>query len=202
MAVSGRILLASTSPRRRALLDDAGIEYRCVTPGHEPEEASAPPKHLVLERAEAKAKGAVPLLDSVHSRHDVVVGVDTVVESAGASVGKPRDAGHAASILGALAATGTHRVHSAHCAVSTDGKVVRSETTTSTVRLDPDVEGWLPAWLESGLWRGKAGAYGIQDPEAGFVTLVAGELGTVVGMSVPAVRSLVAQVRAALGGDT
>ena len=181
-------------------MEDAGIEYRCVTPGHEPEEDTAPPRELVLQRAEAKAKGAIPQLAGGHSLDDVVVGVDTVVESAGATVGKARDREHAASILCALAAAGIHRVHSAHCVVSTDGKVFRSETTTSTVRFDPEVAGWLPDWLETDLWRGKAGAYGIQDPEAGFASLVAGEMDTVIGMNVATVQNLVGQVRGALGG--
>jgi len=70
------------------------------------------------------------------------------------------------------------------------------ELATSEVVFAVPSAAQLAAWLDSGLWRGKAGAYGIQDPLAAFASLSAGALDTVIGMHVDAVRRLLARLEA------
>ncbi len=194
--LSIRLLLASTSPRRRELLTRAGITHRLVEPGHEPVGVAADPALLAAERAASKARGArwSVAFDAYPGEvgEPVVLGVDTVVACDGFEFGKAADREAAQRSLRALSGR-EHRVHTAiHLflpwrAAPGDG-VARIDT--AVVRFDPLDEERLGAYLDSGAWQGKAGAYGIQDPEQDFVHLVDGDLETVIGLATRSVREL------------
>lgn len=177
--------LASTSPRRRALLRAAGIEHRLVDPGPEPT-AEGAPEERALARARSKALGA--------ARADgLVVGVDTVVDVDGEELGKPADGAEAARMLERLQGR-THRVHTAVC-VRRDGRVW-SAVATSVVRMAEVDEARVREHVASELWRGKAGGYGIQDPDvAAFTEVVDGEVDTVIGLPVRLLRELLDAAR-------
>jgi septum formation protein len=185
------LYLASTSPRRRRLLTDAGLVHVCVPPGPEPVGGGGPAERAV-QRAEAKAAGA-----RVRGAPGYVLGVDTVVEVDGRELGKPRDRTDAARMLEELAGL-EHRVHTAHCVRPhpDDGQRWRL-VTSARVRFEPIEAPRLLRFLDSGAWAGKAGAYGIQDADADFARLVDGDWDTVVGLSVAAVTAL---LDTAIGG--
>lgn len=195
-APSSQLLwLASTSPRRRQLLQQAGIAFALCEPG--PEYASGgdfdhgetgAPQQLASARAKRKALHAKVPADA-----ELVLGVDTVVDLDGQELGKARDRQHAQELLARLADR-EHLVHTAHCLLR--GSLVREEVTTASVRFLPCAAAQWAAYLDGGNWRGKAGAYGIQDPDAPFIELRQGELDTVIGLSVAAVRRLLAAVGA------
>lgn len=179
------LLLASTSPRRRDLLAEAGLEFTVIPPGPEAR-GRGRPDQLALLRARGKASGVV--VDE-----GLILGVDTVVDLDGEELGKPADRDAARTMLQRLSGK-THLVHTGHCLLSRpDGSRAEAlSTSTVSVRAIPPSE--LEAFLDGGTWRGKAGAYGIQDPGTEFVELVAGDLDTVVGLSVAAVRDLVLEL--------
>ena len=178
--------MASSSPRRADLLARAGIDFVLAVPGPEPAAAGGPVDRA-LARAVAKARGAVLPDGAIDGAP--VLGVDTVVALDGREYGKPVDAAAAAATLTALAGR-CHDVHTAHCVVPSGGGRAATAVTSAVVRI-ASVEGEpLRCYLATGDWRGKAGAYGIQDAGADFAELVAGELDTVVGLSVAAVRAL------------
>ncbi len=189
------LLLASSSPRRRELLARAGIPFAPVTPGPEPE-ASGTPAERAVQRARSKALGAVVV---ARPGPPWVLGVDTVVEVAGREHGKAADRQEAAAMLAAMAGQ-DHLVHTAHCLWDPGTDTVREELVTATVHCRAIGAGERDAWLDSEHWRGKAGAYGIQDPLATFVSLRAGPFDAVVGLHVAAVRRLLAGFAAAGGG--
>jgi septum formation protein len=191
------LFLASTSPRRRDLLTQAGMRFQVCEPGPEYEAggdehvgAVGEPLRLAVERATRKGLGA-----TAPDRHVPVLAVDTVVDLDGQELGKPRDVGEAAAMLRRLAGR-RHRVHTAHflrhAASGRTGLAVASA----------DVVCGLPAadelqrYLASGQWRGKAGGYGVQDDAQSFFRVLNGSFDTVVGLSVDAVRDLLAQLRA------
>lgn len=191
------LFLASTSPRRRALLEQAGIRFALCEPGPEylpgaaGEFCSEPGEPAVhaSERAVRKALGAV-----VPDPRIPVLAVDTVVDLDGEELGKPADREQAEGMLRRLAGR-RHVVHTAHClwlpASGARGEVLHSAVIACGA-LDAER---LARYLDSGQWRGKAGSYGVQDEAQDFFRLVEGSFDTVVGLHVPAVRDLLGRLR-------
>lgn len=191
------LYLASKSPRRRSLLADAGLRFELCEPGaeyvdgaHEHASEQGDPRVLCRARAERKARGAAaPGVDVP------VLAVDTVVDLDGVELGKAADRHAAAAMLRSLAGR-LHHVHTAHCVVR--GRASWTELVSATVWCDRVEEAALSAYLDSGQWRGKAGAYGIQDREQSFLQLRAGAFDAVVGLHVETVRALLARAAGGL----
>lgn len=191
------LYLASTSPRRCELLNDATIDYVVVAPGPEPLGHGTPLARAQL-RARSKALGAlVPHGASA----GVVLGVDTVVEVDGEELGKPADPAEAAAMLRRLAGR-EHVVHTAHCVRPHPATPTWLSEQVLSARvvfedLDPDT---LDAYLRSEEWIGKAGAYAIQGTAGDFCRVVEGDRNVVIGLSVGAVRDLLRGVAQGASG--
>lgn len=201
------ILLASTSPRRRALLEEAGLPFALVTPGFETEGGSGEagdPRSFAIARAREKALGA-----STQERA-VLLAVDTVVALEDRVFGKPRDIDEARATLNLLGGR-EHQVWTAHSfrdllqGSDADGDAVETHVSVSTVAIRELPEAELQAYLDRGDWRDKAGGYGIQSDAASFATLTSGRFDTVVGLDVSVVRAvyeeLCSRARFASPGD-
>lgn len=195
MRAPPELFLASTSPRRRALLAAAGVRFELCAPGPEypsgtgdHDSEAGDPKALAAERARRKAAGAEVIDPAVP-----ILAVDTVVDLDGVELGKAADRAAAAALLARLAGR-RHLVHTAHCLVlpRTGARFERLESAAVDCRR-PDAAA-LERYLASGQWRGKAGGYGIQDPDQTFLQLAAGSFDTVVGLSVAAVRRLLREL--------
>ena len=185
------LYLASTSPRRKSLLTEAGIEFALIVPGPEGSEPGPPDQQAML-RARAKALG-VP-----EPPAGLILGADTVVDLDGQELGKPADRDAARAMLARLSDR-THRVHTGHCIWHKARGETATALTTAQVCCGPIAADELESYLERGTWSDKAGAYGIQDPGASFLKLVKGDLDTVMGLSITAVRELLGQLRAQTG---
>ncbi len=167
------LLLASTSPQRRAILEQLGIPFDVVAPEyveHDPPDADV--VELVREHARGKAR-------SVAAGERPVLGVDTAVSLGGRVLGKPADATEAEAMLEALAGK-THVVVSGLCLVTPGWEVVEHETTSVTFRELAPRE--LARHLAHGEWEGRAGAYAIQGRGAALVARVEGDYLNVVGL--------------------
>lgn len=190
------LFLASTSPRRRALLEQAGLRFALCEPGPEylpgsagefASEPGSPAAHATA-RAVRKALGA-----NVPESGIPVLAVDTVVDLDGEELGKPADRDQAERMLRRLAGR-RHAVHTAHC-LWLPASGARGEALHSAVVACGLLEAErLGRYLDSGQWRGKAGSYGVQDDAQDFFRLVEGAFDTVVGLHVPAVRALLARL--------
>ncbi len=154
-----RIVLASASPRRRDLLEAAGLSFE-VVPSSVDEEAMTASRPVLLVRRLARAKA----LD-VAAQHpgDLVLGADTIVVHRGAVLDKPVDADEARSMLARLGGQ-THRVVTAVALVS-PGSRPRIEHVVTRVRMRSCSQDEVEAWIDRGEPFDKAGAYAIQDPE-------------------------------------
>ncbi len=170
-----KLILASSSPRRRQLLDLLGLPFE-VDPSTVDEIAmdNEPPPAFALRAARDKA------LD-VAARHPgrPVLGADTVVEIDGKILGKPSDAKHAGEMLRLLSAR-EHQVHTA-VAFVLDGKCVDLIDTAVVefVALDDEMIRW---YVATGEPLDKAGAYAIQGLAGAMVVRVDGSPHTVVGL--------------------
>ena len=192
------LVLASASPRRRALLDEAGIPYE-LEPSDgdesldEEQGARLSPEEVAVHLAERKAR-AVAAGRAQRGEELLVLGADTVValgEGREARLlGKPEDAADARSMLRALSGT-RHRVITGVCLVRTrDGRAFAGyERTFVTMREIAPAE--VEAYVASGEWEGKAGGYAIQETADAFVVrLEEGGFDNVVGLPVRLVREL------------
>jgi septum formation protein len=163
------IVLASTSPQRRAILEQLQIPFRVVAPAYE--EVGADP----VEHAVGKAR-------SVEGGENAVLGVDTVVVLDGEVLGKPAGADDASSMLGRLGGR-THEVVSGLCLRTDDWEESGLAVTAVTFRgLTTDE---IADYVAAGEWQGRAGAYAIQGLGAALVERIDGDYLNVVGLPAP-----------------
>jgi nucleoside triphosphate pyrophosphatase len=168
-----RLILASTSPQRRAILEQLRIPFDAVAPDyveHDPPDAD--PVLLVRTHAEGKAR-------SVHFDGQVTVGIDTTVVLGRRTYGKAADRDEAGRMLQELSGR-THTVVSGVCLLGAGEDVVAHEATDVTFRvLSRD---GVEAYLDSGEWEGRAGAYAIQGLGGRLVQRIDGDYLNVVGL--------------------
>jgi nucleoside triphosphate pyrophosphatase len=168
------LLLASTSPQRRAILEQLGIPFELAVPDyeeHDPPEAD--PVALVREHAAGKAR-------SVGGPDErPVLGVDTAVHLEGRVFGKPAGPDEAERMLDALSGR-THEVVSGLCLRTPGWEVVEHEITRVAFR--PLTPRDLATYVTSGEWDGRAGAYAIQGFGASLVERIEGDYLNVVGL--------------------
>jgi septum formation protein len=187
------LLLASTSPQRRAILEQLGLPFDVVAPRYEEHDSSgADPVELVREHAHGKAWSVAG-----GAGDRPVVGVDTAVVLDGRVFGKPGDAGEAEAMLEALAGR-THVVVSGLCVVTPGWEELVHEETRVTFR--PLTARDLAAYVGGGEWEGRAGAYAIQGRGAALVERIEGDYLNVVGLPAARLVALLAQRFAGLYG--
>ncbi|MDX6516865.1 MAG: nucleoside triphosphate pyrophosphatase [Gaiellaceae bacterium] len=169
------LLLASTSPQRRAILQQLGVPFEVEAPRYvEDDEAGVAPVELVRAHAQGKARSLAGELEE-----RPVLGVDTTVVLDGRIYAKPASAAEAAAMLDALAGR-THEVVSGLCLVTPGWEELHHEVTRVSFR--PVDARDLAAYVATEEWRGRAGSYAIQGLGAGFVERIEGDYLNVVGL--------------------
>ena len=170
------LVLASQSPRRKALLSSAGIEF-VARPVEVPEErlAGEEARKYVLRLAQAKAE-AVAVAPG-----EIILAADTVVVVGDHILEKPENEEHARWMLGQLSGR-EHEVITGICLRSLSRRVVDAETTR--VRFVPMSEREIARYVESGEPMDKAGAYGAQGLASKFIDRIEGCYFNVVGLPV------------------
>jgi septum formation protein len=182
-----QLVLASTSPRRRELLELLELSFVVCPPAFD--EHPIPgisPRDQVARFAQGKA-----LSVAVSRAQDLVLGSDTVIELDGMLLGKPADLVEARSMLMRLAG----RIHYVHTAVALCGPAGETRhVETATVVMKPPVERDIDAYLGTTESLGKAGAYSIQGRGAHFIDGIDGDFTTVVGLPLKVVAGLLREV--------
>lgn len=191
-----RVVLASSSPRRRDLLERAGVVFEVRVPRERVDETLSPddltaPAEACKRIAEKKAGAVVQeLLAENVAGMTAVIGADTMVVLGAEVFGKPRSLEDGKRMLRALAGR-THQVITATCLwlVSSDGAdnvsvAYRTICDTAQVAFRDLSEGEIAAYLAKGESFDKAGAYAIQGEGGKLVERVEGDMDTVVGLPV------------------
>jgi septum formation protein len=186
-----KLILASSSPRRAEILRNAGIEIEvCAIPVDESRHASEPYADYVRRLALAKAYAAREAQRD-RPKEMWVVGADTIILADGEILCKPSSADDARRMLRRLSGT-WHEVHTGLALLRQPGarsarpaaadEYVMEEITR--VQLAPLSESDLDAYISTGEWADKAGAYGIQGVGGRYVTRIEGCYFNVVGMPI------------------
>jgi len=171
------LVLASASARRLDLLRQIGVEPERVWPAaiDETPRAEETPSALAVRLAQEKASACRSAEPGA-----LILAADTVVAAGRRVLDKPEDEARARAHLTLLSGR-AHRVTTGLCLIAPSGemRIRKVETRVRFKRLGPDE---IAAYLRSGAWRGKAGAYAIQGAAGAFVISLIGSYSNVVGL--------------------
>lgn len=190
MTTSRHLILASSSPRRRELLTEAGYTFHVVAPHPEAECgvcSGETPAQLVARLAYQKGADV-----AARTTQGLVVSCDTVAECQGQILGKPVDEQHARQML-RLLSNREHRVFSGLCVWPVPLGSPRVEVAVTRLKMDPLSDAAIDEYLATGQWEGKAGAFGYQD-RLGWVHIVEGSESNVVGLPLELLSNMLANI--------
>jgi septum formation protein len=184
-----RLVLASASPARLGLLRAAGFSPEVVVSGVDEDDVTGVPADVARILAERKAVAVAERLDG----DAIVIGCDSVLDVDGSVRGKPSSAAEArawwASVAGRSAV-----LCSGHCVIDTATGRSSSGVATTTVHYGTPTEAEMDAYLATGEPLAVAGGFTIDGYAAPFVDRLEGDHGTVLGLSLPLVRRLLADL--------
>lgn len=185
-----KIILASTSPRRKELLEREGIDF--IVDASFIEEVMDETLDIETKLTKLATQKALP----IHEKYpdDIVIGADTVVYLDGEIIGKAKDEKHARDILNRLSSR-DHEVYTGVAIFIQDTLHTFCEKTIVSFK---DISNMIDDYIESGEWVGKAGAYGIQGSADCFVSKVDGDIDSVIGLPV---HKVVEMIRTHLKGE-
>jgi septum formation protein len=185
-----RLVLASASPQRRAILQSLGLDFT-VRPAHVDELQRGDPAQVALHNALQKARAASAQADGAAAAGEVVLGCDTVVWLGGKIHGKPAGAREARATLQALSGN-THTVISALAVLGAGEPRTAVARTAVTFRwLGDELLDWYLARAE---WRDRAGGYAIQGAGAALVRSLDGDFQNVVGLPLASLLDIYPQL--------
>ena len=191
--------MASSSPRRRRLLEQVGVPHEVVDPG-EVETTAGRPEEQVMENAAAKARKVAKEVGG-----GLVVGADTVVVVDGRLLGKPGDASEAVAMLRTLSGR-VHRVMTAVVVVDVASGRAEMDIVETMVHMRALSEEEIEAYVATGEPLGKAGGYAIQGVGALLVDDVRGCFYNVGGLPLSRLERLLKRfgvhILGGPGGDT
>lgn len=171
------LILASDSPRRKALLDLLGFHFRIVPSGDEegPSDVTSP-ELLAEENARSKTAAVADRF-----RDAWIIGADTIVVYQGAVLGKPADEGDALRMLIMLSGR-THTVFTGVCLVNAGEGYLETQHEKTDVTFSSFSIEEARAYLRTGEPMDKAGSYGAQGAGSALITHIEGSYTNVVGL--------------------
>ncbi|MGK5547215.1 nucleoside triphosphate pyrophosphatase [Streptomyces sp. URMC 127] len=186
-----RLVLGSQSPARLGLLKAAGLDPEVIVSGVDEDAlTAATPGELARVLAEAKA-------DAVAARPEaagaLVIGCDSVLELDGQALGKPADAEDATARWKTMRGR-SGILRTGHCIVDTATGRRVSATASTTVRFGEPSDAEIAAYVATGEPLYVAGAFTLDGRSAPFIEGIEGDHGNVVGLSLPLLRKLLAEV--------
>ncbi|MFL6002587.1 MAG: Maf family protein [Nocardioides sp.] len=187
-----QLVLASASPARLATLRSAGIEPVVIVSGvDESQVEGLPPAELALQLAELKC-AAVAERDGL-PEGALVLGCDSVLELDGQALGKPDDADDAAARWRSMRGR-SGVLHTGHSLRDTVSLQVAAATASTTVHFADVTDDEIAAYVGTGEPLSVAGAFTVDGRGGAFVTGIEGDHHNVVGLSLPLVRELTAEL--------
>ena len=197
--VGRTLVLASTSPRRAAILREYGVPFRMESPSVDDATlfpGAVSPEEWVTSLAYLKARSVADRLRRAGERGLLVLGADTLVVKGDEIIGQPRDEADALRIL-RLLERGKHRVVTGVALLGDDVRR-RLFADAAEVRVGAIGEDRMRAYIASGDWRGKAGAYNLSERIAdGWPIEHVGDPTTIMGLPM---RALAPMLGSWLGG--
>ncbi len=179
------VILASASPRRKELLEQAGISFTIMPSSAEEKTIDDAPNVIVENLAFTKANDIYQQLKKEKRDNFIVIGADTIVHYNGDILGKPEDEQEAYDILSMLSDR-THQVYTGVCIIhkGSNGKQIEIFSERTDVTFYPLTSYEIKNYIETGDPLDKAGSYGIQGPFAIHIREIKGDYNNVVGLPI------------------
>ena len=201
------IILASSSPRRRELLEQIGVPFRVLRLDAPEVITRKKPDGIVRELSGQKASAADQLLGPLSGEEEsrIILGADTIVWAGGQVLGKPGNEQKAKEMIGMLQGR-AHEVYTGVTLLCRDRRYpgrVRTDTffARTLVHVAAMTSEEIDAYVRTGDSLDKAGAYGIQGPFAAYIEGIEGDYCNVVGLPVNMVWQHLKQIREAQGEE-
>lgn len=182
------IILASTSPRRQALLKEIVSEFKAVEPLYQEELLSHLSPHLQVQHLAVNKALSISSHDD-----DIIISGDTIVELNGELLGKPKDENEAMTMLMKMNGK-THSVLSALCVMKKDRTLIQTFETKVTLRnVDKAI---LEEYIKRHQPFDKAGSYGVQDNyfKENILLDYSGYLNTVIGFPIEGLAKMLKEI--------
>lgn len=178
-----RLILASGSPRRRELMEQAGLQCEIITSRIQEKTAKTRPEDIVMDLSRQKAEAVYSKLPVVDTDvpYYVVIGADTIVSCDGTVLGKPRDREDEINMLRLLQGRSHHVFTGVSILSETESSVFYCDT---EVFLTPISDREIEIYADSSEPYDKAGGYAIQGRFGVFVSEIRGDYNNVVGLPV------------------
>jgi septum formation protein len=183
-------VLASASPARLGVLRGAGLRPEVIVSGVDEDDVSGTTHHIALVLAERKAAAVA---EGLVGDSALVVGCDSVLDVDGVTRGKPASVAEARAWWASLAGR-TAVLHSGHCVIDTATGARSSAVASTVVRYGTPTPAEIDAYLATDEPLRVAGGFTIDGYAAPFVDGIDGDHGTVLGLSLPLLRRLLAEV--------
>ncbi|MEY3094774.1 MAG: hypothetical protein RLZZ317_1277 [Actinomycetota bacterium] len=184
-----RVVLASSSPSRKRLLQSSGIEPIVMVSGvdeEDPEYTSLTPREMVIALAIVKAHTVRSLVDFPA----LIIGCDSTFEFQGESLGKPETADNALERARRLSGkSGT--LHTGHCIIDTEKGIEISDVASTEVFFADMSEREMKDYVATGEPLHVAGGFTLDGLSAPFITRIDGESSNVIGLSLPLLRKAI-----------
>ena len=175
----GKIILASSSPRRADILKKHNIEFKIIPSPYVEDHSRTDFSYDFIENlAYNKAKAVVPLVNE----QSLIVGADTIVVLDGKILGKPDGYDGAFEILKNLSGK-THHVVTAIVVMDSDTQNYKKQSTTSEVTFENLTDEQIKYYIDNFKPFDKAGSYGIQEMPKGYIKSYTGDLENIIGIS-------------------
>lgn len=175
----GKIILASSSPRRADILKKHNIEFKIIPSPYVEDHSTTDFSYDFIENlAYNKAKAVVPLVNE----QSLIVGADTIVVLDGKILGKPNGYDGAFEMLKSLSGK-THHVVTAIVVIDSDTQNYKKQSTTSEVTFENLTNEQIKYYIDNFKPFDKAGSYGIQEMPKGYIKSYTGDLENIIGIS-------------------
>ena len=183
-------MLASASPARRRVLEDGGFAPEVIVSGVPEDDVVGSTGDVALALAERKASAVAATLTGEPA---IVIGCDTVLDVDGETRGKPSSVEQARSWWASVAGRSAV-LHSGHCVIDTATGRRASGVANTIVHYGMPTAAEMDAYLSTDEPLAVAGAFTIDGYAAPFVTGIEGDHGNVLGLSLPLLRTLLAEI--------
>lgn len=175
----GKIILASSSPRRADILKKHNIEFKIIPSPYVEDHSTTDFSYDFIENlAYNKAKAVVPLVNE----QSLIVGADTIVVLDGKILGKPNGYDGAFEMLKNLSGK-THHVVTAIVVMDSDTQNYKKQSTTSEVTFENLTDEQIKYYIDNFKPFDKAGSYGIQEMPKGYIKSYTGDFENIIGIS-------------------
>lgn len=175
----GKIILASSSPRRADILKKHNIEFKIIPSPYVEDHSTTDFSYAFIENlAYNKAKAVVPLV----KEPSTIIAADTIVVLDGKILGKPNGYDGAFEMLKNLSGK-THHVVTAIVVMDSDTQNYKKQSTTSEVTFENLTDEQIKYYIDNFKPFDKAGSYGIQEMPKGYIKSYTGDLENIIGIS-------------------